>query len=416
MPTREAYFEVLQSVKVRPCPRRSIIAPNRLEIRNEEFLTAFLNFSLSRPLLKLREKLQSITGRENIFFAPSCRAALAQLLATLPQKDVVLPAYTCPVVKKAAILAGKNIIYVDVAKNSINSTSEEFAKEIKSGRILIPTHLYGIPTDVEAICNLAKTKSCLTIEDAAAAFGSRRMGKMLGTFGDAGVISFEQSKRLPAFRGAAIIINNEKAFDLEKLRTFTLFDLKFQLPMSETAKAVLYNLATVPWIYGRLTLPLILKKYSKASHPQPQNLFEAARNSPFYLRGFHPFQAALILAMLKRFENIRTRIGQLVSIYRQILKDSNIRTFIPADIDESGLLRFPIAFPGRERLEILSQALLRGLFLEINYDQPLPEKEDWSKFPNARWAAQNVILLPLYARLSPEKAAVLAKEVVQLSH
>jgi len=96
MPTREAYFEVLQSVKVRPCPRRSIIAPNRLEIRNQEFLTAFLNFSLSRPLLKLREKLQTITGRENIFFAPSCRAALAQLLSTLPQKDVVLPAYTCP--------------------------------------------------------------------------------------------------------------------------------------------------------------------------------------------------------------------------------------------------------------------------------------------------------------------------------
>jgi dTDP-4-amino-4,6-dideoxygalactose transaminase len=414
MPTREAYFKVLQLVKGQSCPRRSIIAPNRLEIRNKEFLTSFLNFNSSRSILELRTKLQTMTGRENIFFAPSCRAALAQLLSTLPQKDIVLPAYTCPVVKKAAIIAGKNIIYVDVAKDSINSTSAEFVREIKSGRILIPTHLYGIPTDVETICNLAKAKNCLTIEDAAAAFGSRRNGKMLGTFGDAGVISFEQSKRLPAFRGAAIIINNEKAFDIEKLKTFRLFDLNFEMPLSETVMAVLYNLATLPWIYGRITLPLILRKYGQANYPQPQNLFEAARNSPFYTRGFHPFQAALILAMLKRFDNVRRRIGQLVSIYGQILKDSDIRTFIPADVDGSGLLRFPIAFPGRERTEILRQALARGLFFEINYDQPLPEKEDWNKFPNAQWVAQNVILLPLYARLSPERAKSLAKELVRL--
>jgi len=411
---KETYAEVLKSIKGRPFSRRSVVAPNRLELQQKDLLAAFLKSATSSPLLELKEKLQIMTGRENILFAPSCRAAIAFILTRWPQTEVVLPAYTCPVVKQAAELAGKRIVYVDIDRKSLNATSKEFEKEARPGRILIPTHIFGLPTDIENICDLAKTRDCLTVEDAAAAFGSRREGKMLGTFADIGVISFERSKRLPAFRGAAIIINNEKAFDLEQWSPPALFKLERKLPIRETFFAIIYNLATSPWIYGHITLPHLLKTYGRPGPSASAHIQDDVRQSPFYNRDFHPYQAALMLRMLKRIDKIRARIEELVSIYEQRFKGSSVATFMPANCDRAGLLRYPVAFPDRKRSQILKKALAQSLFLEINYDEPLPDRKDWDYFPNACWAAQNIILLPLYDRLSPDRAARLASKVANL--
>jgi dTDP-4-amino-4,6-dideoxygalactose transaminase len=52
--------------------------------------------------------------------------------------------------------------------------------------------------------------------------------------------------------------------------------------------------------------------------------------------------------------------------------------------------------------------------LEVNYDRPLPEENELSKFPNAVWAAHNLVLLPLYARLSPGDAKRIAQEITRI--
>ncbi|MGC8811392.1 MAG: DegT/DnrJ/EryC1/StrS family aminotransferase [bacterium] len=408
---KKVYYDVLKDIEGRSFPRRSIVAPNRLEIRSKDLLFALFNATSSGTLFKLRKIIQDMTGKEIVIFAPSCRAGIAFMLSLLPQQDVVMPAYTCSVVKSAAQIARKNILYVDIGKNNINATSTEFEKQASPGRILIPTHLFGIQTDIETICELAKERHCITIEDAAAAFGARLNGKMLGTYGDVGIFSFERSKRLPAFRGAAIVINNERLFDPDKLAKYSLFETKSIIPLREIIFVILYNFATFPWLYGHVTLPLILNKYRQLEDSAELNHLESEINSPFYKRDFHPYQAALVLRMLKRLGKIKIKIAELVTIYDQILKDTDIITFVTKECDAGGVLRFPIAFPGRERKDILRNALARGLFLETNYDEPLPEKSEWDKYPNAKWAAQNVILLPLYTRLSPAQAEYVATEI-----
>jgi dTDP-4-amino-4,6-dideoxygalactose transaminase len=412
----KTYADVLQTLKGKPVPKRPVAAPNRLETRTKDLLASLPQAFSSNSLFKLREQLQKLTGREHIFFAPSCRAAIASILSLLPAKEVVMPAYTCPVVKKAVQIAKKNPVYVDVAENGINSTSKEFIKQIKPGRVLIPTHIFGIPTDIEAICDLARANNCLTIEDAAASFGSIRNGRMLGTFGDVGVLSFERSKRLPAFRGAAIIINNEKLFNLDatKFSIFEGFGFENKMPIREIAFSIFYNVATSPWIYGTLALPLILNKYRRYKPNAALDDNETEKNSSFYTRNFHQYQAALILRMLKRLDQIRAKIADLVTTYKEIFKETNIVTFVPPDADEAGLLRFPIAFPDRERRDILRRALSRGLFLETNYTEPLPDRTEWDNFPQAKRAAQNIILLPLYSRLQKERAIKIAKTLATL--
>src|SRR5215469_12300426 len=128
-----------------------------------------------------------------------------------------MPAYTCPVVKTAVQVARKRVIYTDVVRGGLNSTSAEFEPHASKNRILLPTHLYGISTDIENVCALARESGCVTVEDAAAALGARYRGKPLGTFADVGIYSFERSKRFPAFRGAAVVLNNEQLIDPGRL-------------------------------------------------------------------------------------------------------------------------------------------------------------------------------------------------------
>jgi dTDP-4-amino-4,6-dideoxygalactose transaminase len=203
----------------------------------------------SDPLSALRDALRDFTSRQHILFAPSGQCAIAQILSLLPQKEVVIPAWICHQVKEAAEIAGKRVIYVDLARNSINASSAQYAEVARPGRILVAAHLFGVPTDIEAICELAKSRDCVTIEDAVPAFGGRLDGRPLGTFADFGVFSFQQSKRISAFRGGVIVVNNDKILDLAKLDSARVTPTVRAMPVAGLAMALAQNFATSPWIY-----------------------------------------------------------------------------------------------------------------------------------------------------------------------
>ena len=149
----------------------SIVPFNVLETRNRDLFAALSWMFHSDPLGALREALREFTGQRHIYFAPSGECAIAQILSLLPQKEVVIPAWICHQVKEAAEIAGKRVIYVDLAKNSINATSAEYDEAARPGRILLAAHLFGVPTDIESICKLAMSRDCVTIEDAVPAIG-----------------------------------------------------------------------------------------------------------------------------------------------------------------------------------------------------------------------------------------------------
>lgn len=410
-----AYAEVLRSIKGSPCPWGTVDPPNRLETPNMDFIAGFGNILQGNSLETLRDALKAMTGKRHIFFAPSCRCAIAKILSLLPHKEVVMPAFTCPVVKTAVEVAGKRILFVDIAKNGLNSTSAEYHRYAKPGRVLLPTHLFGIPTDIENICELAKDQGCVTIEDAAAAFGADRGGRPLGTFADFGIFSFERSKRLPAFRGAFIVVNNENILDPSILDRHQIVPTKQKLPVWDITHGLAYNFATIPWLYGRFTLPHLLQKYARRDMDSASTLPLDATFTPYYTKEFHPYQAALVLRALSRWDGIRDHIKRLVSLYREVFRNAPIETFLEPGCDESALLRFPIVFSGRERTEILRLALKRGLYLETNYERPLVDTSEYLNFPNAVWAARNMVLMPLYMGLSTKAAEESAKRVVKIA-
>ena len=68
-----------------------------------------------------------------------------------------------------------------------------------------------------------------------------------------------------------------------------------------------------------------------------------------------------------------------------------------------------------KRADVLRQALRRGLFLETNYERILSDDALPGEFPHARWAADNVLLLPLYSSLTEQDARRIAREVAAIA-
>lgn len=408
----------------------AIVPFNMLETRNRDLVAAFGGLFHSNPLESLRQALQVWTRRKNIIFAPSGQCAIAQILSALPHEEIVMPAWICHDVKVAAEVAGKHIIYVDLGKNGINATSAEYAAEAKPGRILLAAHLFGVPTDIDAICELARKRGCVTIEDAVPAFGGRRNGQLLGTFADFGVFSFQQSKRISGIRGAAIVVNNEELVDSNVLAATRVTPTRQTMPVMGVAQGFMQNFGTASWVYRNVTLrllplrPFLQQAASRYRHKPPrdeqivatptENRARPAPRTQYYTKEMHPYQAELVLRMLNRIDQITGKIAQVASIYSDILSDTDVANFVPTDCDRGGLMRFPIAFPRRDRDQMIRLAAKQGVYLKVLWREPIAPQSEWERFPNALWVARNLVLLPLYTALSTGSAEMIARCILEL--
>lgn len=79
---------------------------------------------------------------------------------------------------------------------------------------IIPVHIYGLPADMDRINAVAGKHNLKVIEDACQAWLAEYKGKKVGTFGNTGCFSFQNSKNLPAGEGGAIISDDEELMDL----------------------------------------------------------------------------------------------------------------------------------------------------------------------------------------------------------
>lgn len=78
---------------------------------------------------------------------------------------------------------------------------------------ILPVHIYGLPVDMDRVNVVAKKHDLKVIEDACQAWLGEYKGKKLGTLGDLGCFSFQNSKNLPTGEGGAVVGNNEEIMD-----------------------------------------------------------------------------------------------------------------------------------------------------------------------------------------------------------
>jgi dTDP-4-amino-4,6-dideoxygalactose transaminase len=151
----------------------------------------------------------------------SARALLSRLLMVLKHNDgskrnqVLIPGYTCYSVAASVARAGLTIACYDLDPFTLSPDMDSAHAQAGPDTLaIIGQHLFGIPTPIEGLADLARNTGAYLIENAAQGFGGKLQGRHLGIRGDFGLFSFGRGKSLPLGAGGALIGKAEVLNDL----------------------------------------------------------------------------------------------------------------------------------------------------------------------------------------------------------
>ena len=106
-------------------------------------------------------------------------------------------------------------VFVDTDPETFLMNPEKIEEKItERTTAILPVHIYGLPCDMDKINATARQHNLVVIEDACQAWLGEYKGKKLGTLGNLGCFSFQNSKNLPAGEGGAVVGNDDKIMDL----------------------------------------------------------------------------------------------------------------------------------------------------------------------------------------------------------
>jgi dTDP-4-amino-4,6-dideoxygalactose transaminase len=123
-----------------------------------------------------------------------------------PGGEVVVPALTFWVIPEIVRVAGFRPVFADVDADTGLMTAQTAARVVGSKTVaIVPTHLWGLPCDMDGILDLARAHGLAVIEDCAHALGATFRGRPVGTFGDAAFFSFQTLKPLNTYGGGMAV-------------------------------------------------------------------------------------------------------------------------------------------------------------------------------------------------------------------
>jgi dTDP-4-amino-4,6-dideoxygalactose transaminase len=138
-----------------------------------------------------------------------------------PGDEVIVQSFTFCASSHPVTYLGATPVFVDSERDTWNmdpdlmeeAIKDRIAKTGKKPKAIVPVALYGMPYQIDRIMEIADKYDIPVIEDAAEGFGSRYNGKVLGTFGEYGVLSFNGNKMITTSGGGALICPDKKAWD-----------------------------------------------------------------------------------------------------------------------------------------------------------------------------------------------------------
>jgi perosamine synthetase len=140
--------------------------------------------------------------------------ALHLALLTLgigPGDEVIVPALSFIASANVVVYTGARPVFADVDENTwtLNPALIEPLITPKT-KAIIPVHLYGHPTHMEPIMELARKHHLWVVEDAAEAHGAEYKGERVGALGHMGCFSFYGNKIISTGEGGMLVTNNEE--------------------------------------------------------------------------------------------------------------------------------------------------------------------------------------------------------------
>ena len=170
-------------------------------------------FILGEDLVKFESSFARLCGTKYAVGVANGTDALflSMKLMGIQQGDEVITAPNSFLASASSIyLAGATPVFADV-REDFNIDPEQIRKVISpKTKAILPVHLTGRPTDVEAILTIAQEYHLAVIEDCAQAVCAEYKDKPVGSFGDLGCFSLHPLKNLSACGDGGVITTNSE--------------------------------------------------------------------------------------------------------------------------------------------------------------------------------------------------------------
>ena len=122
--------------------------------------------------------------------------------------EIIMPSYTFVSTANAFVIHGATPVFVDIRSDTQNIDENKIEAAITSRtRAIVCVHYAGVPCEMDSILEIASRHKLLVVEDNAHGIFSTYKGRMLGTIGDIGALSFHYTKNIICGEGGAVVIN-----------------------------------------------------------------------------------------------------------------------------------------------------------------------------------------------------------------
>ncbi|MBS3055594.1 MAG: DegT/DnrJ/EryC1/StrS family aminotransferase [Candidatus Aenigmarchaeota archaeon] len=292
-------------------------------VRFTDILRSFIKegFSKETYVEVFEKEFAKYIGVRHAFAVSSGRYAMQLILKSLNLdrgSEVIVPSYTFHQLPEIIKRIGLKPVFVDIDTTTFNLDPEKVEEKItKNTRVILATHLFGLPCDMSRIKRIAKKYGLYVIEDCAHSLGSEFKGKKVGSIGDAGYFSLGITKQINTFGGGVITTDsdelaNKMRREISKMQSSTVGLLRKILAgyIAHFALNTKINYLTLS-LYKSNKLKEKIKTLYDRTH---------GSHSTKELR-FTDLQAALGLKQLRKIDNTNIEMSRKVLLYIKLLKN-----------------------------------------------------------------------------------------------
>lgn len=328
-------------------------------------------------------------GKDHLLSTNCCTEGLfssMHLMDIKPGDEVIIPTISFVGAANAVCANGSKLILCDVDKRSLNAGAEDIEKVITpKTKAVILLHYGGIPCNMDEIMDLCGAHGIKVIEDGAAGVCSSYKGKALGTIGDMGMWSFDAMKILVCGDGAM---------------------LHFKHPeIRERAEKWLY--------FG-------LEAKSGYENSVAQKWWEFNISSFGHRAIMNNVNAAMAIEQLKKLPIFMEKRKAVHEFYEKELEqyDWMMRPLPIPDDWQTSYYFYHIQVLNGKRDKLAAYLRQNGIYTTYRY-YPIHKVKGYGVtgiFPNADWATDNTLLLPIHQSISDEELDMIAGRIKEFNN
>ncbi|MBI1872670.1 MAG: aminotransferase class I/II-fold pyridoxal phosphate-dependent enzyme [Acidobacteria bacterium] len=361
-------------------------------------------------------------GQRDVVATSYGRMAFYYLLKALdvpPGSEIAIPALTFWVIPELARVAGLKPLFVDVDPETFTMDPRALERTITDKtRAVVPTHLYGLPCDMDAIEPIARRHDLRIIEDCAHALGATARGRPVGTLGDAALFSLQTLKPLNTFGGGVAVARDPAVL----ARVRALADSEPWPDQQRINRRLLVGrlqrLFIKPRVFTFTAFPILWAASWGHWNPdvylwEPIRILDPLPDS--YRERYPNVQAAVGLAGLKYLDDWTARTVR----HARRLLDALARVpgvHVPeVPHDRTHVYYQCCAYVG-DRDAFVLRAIRRGIDVETLHVDVCPDLDIFAEYkvpaPGAQHANQ-AVQLPAYAALSDRQVDMIVRRVAR---